>query len=199
MHSHSLVKVAHMLHKVHPTIVYGERWLGKSLRKSPSLDFACEGWFGDLVECSTHCVIFQAFGRWTSVSTLVMDTFIVRERLTGRNPRLSSVNAILFIINRRVRNGWSSFSSLVTRFSLEWSIYGCKALVSSLWERWLAFHDWLLLMRVVWIRTSQSLLHFRLTKWSSRWDPMDFAWCGLDPTIVAHQTHYNTRISHRRG
>ena len=38
VHSHSLVKVAHMLHRIHSSIVHGESWLSKTLKKLSSFD-----------------------------------------------------------------------------------------------------------------------------------------------------------------
>ena len=42
VHSHSLVEVAYMLHRVCLTIVHGEHGLGEPPRKSPSLNSACK-------------------------------------------------------------------------------------------------------------------------------------------------------------
>ena len=39
---HSLVEVAYMLYRVCSTIVHGECWLSKPLRKSSSFNSACE-------------------------------------------------------------------------------------------------------------------------------------------------------------
>ena len=72
MDSHSLIEVAHMLHKVHLTIVDGERWLMELLRKYWPFNLAHEGQLGNLVQCFAHSVISQAFARWALVSTFVM-------------------------------------------------------------------------------------------------------------------------------
>ena len=73
MDSHSLIEVAHMLHKVHSTIVDGERWLMELPRKYWPFNLAREGQLGNLVQCFAHSVISQASTRWALVSTFVMD------------------------------------------------------------------------------------------------------------------------------
>ena len=72
MDSHSLIEVAHMLHKVHSTIVDGERWLMELPKKYWPFNLACEGQLGNLVQCFAYNVISQAFARWALVSTFVM-------------------------------------------------------------------------------------------------------------------------------
>ena len=57
MDSHSLIKVAYMLHRVCSTIVDGESWLMEPSRKSCPFNLAREGQLGNLVQCFTHSVI----------------------------------------------------------------------------------------------------------------------------------------------
>ena len=81
MDNHSLIEVAHMLHRVRSTIVDGEHWLMELPRKYCPFNFVCEGQLGNLVQCFAYNVISQAFARWALVSTFVMVCFIVGERL----------------------------------------------------------------------------------------------------------------------
>ena len=76
MHSHSLVEVAYVLHRVYLTIIHGEHGLGEPSRKSPFLNSTRERRSENLVEHSTHRIISQAFGRWVPVSML-MAVFLI--------------------------------------------------------------------------------------------------------------------------
>ena len=119
MHSHPLIEVANMLHRVCSTIVHGECGLSEPPRKSPSLNPACERWPENLVECFTHGVVSQAYQGQIFVSAPMIIILIIWERLTRRSPWLVSIAAILFIIGREVRIGWSSFSLLMAQASLQ--------------------------------------------------------------------------------
>ena len=79
MDNHSLVKMAHMLHKIRSIIVDGERWLIESPRKSCPFNLAREGRFGNLVQRLAHSIIFQAFARRAFIPTFAMVLFIVGE------------------------------------------------------------------------------------------------------------------------
>ena len=72
MDSHSLIEVAHMLHRVHSTIVDGEHWLMELPKKYWPFSLAREGQLGNLVQCFAHSFISQASTRWAFVSTFVM-------------------------------------------------------------------------------------------------------------------------------
>ena len=52
--SHPLVELAHMFHRIHSTIVNGERGQMESPRKFRPLYLTCERWFWDLIQC-LHC------------------------------------------------------------------------------------------------------------------------------------------------
>ena len=119
MHCHPLVEVAYILHEVCSTIVHGERGLGESLRKSPSLNSMHERWSGDLVERSAHRVISQALGRWIPVSALMVVVFNIRERLIRRSFWSASITSILFIMGREVWIWGSSLSLFVAQLSLQ--------------------------------------------------------------------------------
>ena len=83
MDNHSLIKVAHMLHRVHLTIVGGERWLMKSPRKYCPFNFVCEGRLENLVHCFVHSIISQASVSWALVSTFMMVFYIIGKKLVG--------------------------------------------------------------------------------------------------------------------
>ena len=119
MHCHPLVEVAYMFHGVYSTIVHGERGLSEPPRKPPSLNSTHERWSGNLVECSAHHIISQAFGRWILVSALMVVVLNIRERLTGRSSWSVSITTILFIVRREVRIGGSSLSPFVAQLSLQ--------------------------------------------------------------------------------
>ena len=72
MDNHSLIEMAHMLHKVCSTIVDGECWLIKLPRKYWPFNLAREGRLENLVQRFTHSVISQAFVSRALVSTFVM-------------------------------------------------------------------------------------------------------------------------------
>ena len=107
--SHPLVKLAHMFHKIHSTIVNGERGLMESLRKFRPLYLMLERWFWDLIQRLAHGVISQAFTRRAIVSTFMMALFIVRESFAWWSSRPSSITVILFIVRGRIRTGGSLF------------------------------------------------------------------------------------------
>ena len=83
MHSHSLVEMTHVLHRICSTIIDGERWLIESLRKSCPFNLVCEGRLGNLVQRLAQSVISQAFVRQALIPTFVMVLFIAGERLAG--------------------------------------------------------------------------------------------------------------------
>ena len=80
MDGHSLVEMAHMLHRIHLTTVNGEHWLIESPRKSCPFNLVREGRLGNLVQCLAHSVIVQAFARRAFIPTFVMVLPIVGER-----------------------------------------------------------------------------------------------------------------------
>ena len=72
MDSHSLIEVAHMLHRVRSTIVDGECWLMEPLGKYYPFNLAREGRLGNLFQCFAYSVISQTF-----VSQALVFTFTV--------------------------------------------------------------------------------------------------------------------------
>ena len=82
MDSHSLIEMAHMLHRVRSTIVDGECWLMEPSRKCCPFNLTHEGRFGNLVHCFAYSVISQAFARRAFVFMLVTVLFFVGKRLT---------------------------------------------------------------------------------------------------------------------
>ena len=81
MDGHSLVEMAHVIHRVCSTIVNGERWLIQSPRKSCPFNLVREGQFENLVQHLAHSVISQVFARRVLIPTFVMAFLIVGERL----------------------------------------------------------------------------------------------------------------------
>ena len=81
MDDHSLVEMTHMLHRIRLTIVDGERWLIKPLRKFCPFNLMREGRLGNLVQCPAHSIISQAFVKRALIPTFVMVLLIVREKL----------------------------------------------------------------------------------------------------------------------
>ena len=77
MDNHSLIEVAHMLHRIRSTIVDGERWQMELSRKYYPFNLVHEGQLGNLVQCFAHSVISQASMGQALVSTFVMMFFIV--------------------------------------------------------------------------------------------------------------------------
>ena len=72
MDNHSLIEMAHMVYRVHSTIVDGECWLMELPRKYCPFNLAREGRFGNLVQCFAYSVISQA-----STSQALVSTFVV--------------------------------------------------------------------------------------------------------------------------
>ena len=81
MDGHSLVEMAHVIHRACSTIVNGERWLIESPRKSCPFNLIREGRFENLVQHLSHSVISQIFTRQVLIPTFVMALLIVGERL----------------------------------------------------------------------------------------------------------------------
>ena len=75
--SHSLVEVAHMLHRVRSTIVNGERWLIETLRKSCPFNLTRERQLRDLVQHLAHSIVFEAFVRWALIPTFTTVLLVV--------------------------------------------------------------------------------------------------------------------------
>ena len=80
MDGHSLVEVAHMLHRIHSTVLDGECWLVEPPREYCPLNVAREGRSGNLVQHPAHSVISQASAWWALVSTFMMVFFFVGKR-----------------------------------------------------------------------------------------------------------------------
>ena len=108
--SHSLVEMAHMLHRIRSTIVNGERWLMELPRKLCLFYLARERRLGNRDQRLAHSVISQALVRWAFIPTFVMVLLIVRERLAGWGSRPSSITSILSIVKGNVRVGGASLS-----------------------------------------------------------------------------------------
>ena len=141
--------MANMLYRARLTIVHSECGLSEPLRNSSFLNFACERWSGDLVECFTHSIISQASRRWISVFMLIMVVFIIRERLSRRSPWSMPITTILFTIRREVKSGGALFRRSWRKLLFKWSISVYMTLVFFSWERWLPPLEWLLVVRVV--------------------------------------------------
>ena len=71
------------------------------------------------LKCPAHRIISQAFGRWVSISMLMVIFLIIQKRLTGRSPWSLSITIILFIVRREVRDGGRSPSTLVAQLPLQ--------------------------------------------------------------------------------
>ena len=72
MNSHSLIEVAHMLHRVRSAIVDGEYWLMEQSREYCPFNLVREGRLGNLVQRLAHSIISQASRSWALVSTFTM-------------------------------------------------------------------------------------------------------------------------------
>ena len=81
MDGHSLVEMAHMIHRIRSTIIDGECWLIEPSRKSCPFNLVREGGLGNLVQRLAHGVISQTFARRALIPTFVMVLLIVGERL----------------------------------------------------------------------------------------------------------------------
>ena len=113
MYNHLLIKVTNMFNRVHFAVVQGESGLSEPPRKSSFLNPADEGWFGNLVECFTHSVIYQASRRRIVVSASMVVIFLIQERFIGGSSWPLPIVLILFIIGRVVRIGGSLPSALM--------------------------------------------------------------------------------------
>ena len=118
MYNHLLIKVTNMFNRVRSTVIQGESGLSEPLRKSSFLNPTGEGWFGNLVECFTHNVIYQASRRRIVVSMSMAIIFFIWERFVGGSSWPLPVVFVLLIIGRVVRIGRSSPSALVMQASL---------------------------------------------------------------------------------
>ena len=63
MYNRLLIKVANVFNRVRSAIIQGESGLSELPRKSPFLNLADEGSFGNSVKCFTHSIIYQASRR----------------------------------------------------------------------------------------------------------------------------------------
>ena len=161
MHGHSLVEAADMFHRVCLTIIHGECGLNEPPRKSPSLNSAREMWSGNLVECSTHSIISQAFERWIFVFAIMIVVLIIRERLTRRSPWSASKLPSFSPSEEKSELEGVCLHRSWHNFLFKWSISRYMFLASSLWERWLPPRNWLLLVWVVCTLPSRSFLCLR--------------------------------------
>ena len=168
MNGHSLVEIAHMLHRIRSTIVNDECWLIESLRKSCPFNLVHEGRLGNLVQRLTHSVISQALARQALIPTFVMVLPIVGERLARCGFWPSSITSILSIIRGNVRVGGVRFRRAWRYSFFKWSISLCMAMLFCAWETWFLTWEWLLLVCVVCTLPSWSLMRSRLMKSSYR-------------------------------
>ena len=81
MDGHPLIKLAHMLHWVGPTIVYSERWLMEPPRKRCPLYPTGKWRLGDVIQGLTHGIVGQALVRWALVATFTRSLFLVGKGL----------------------------------------------------------------------------------------------------------------------
>ena len=80
MDSHSLIKVAHMFHRVCLTVIDGECWLMEPPRKYCAFDLACEGQLGNLVQRFAHSVISEASASRALVFAFMMVFHFIGKR-----------------------------------------------------------------------------------------------------------------------
>ena len=100
MNGHPLVEVAYVLHRVHSTVVHGERWLSKPLKKFSTFNPTGKRRLGNLIQSPTNSVIAQTLVRRTLPSPPIMMIFITPKGLIGRSPRLEPIaNITIIIIN----------------------------------------------------------------------------------------------------
>ena len=114
VYNHLLIKVTNMFNRVRFAVIQGESGFNEPLRKSSLLNLVSEGWFGNLVECFAHSVIYQASRRRIVVSASMVVIFFIRERFVGGSSWPSPIVFVLLIIRRVVRIGRSPLSALVT-------------------------------------------------------------------------------------
>ena len=98
MDSHSLVKLAHMLHRVYLAVVNGKRRLIETSRQFSPLYPVREGWFGDLIQCLVHGIITQTLTRWALMSSLRARLLFVGKGFTWGGSWPPLVTDILFLV-----------------------------------------------------------------------------------------------------
>ena len=172
---HSLIEMAHMLHRVCSPIVNGECWLMETPRRSYLFNPTCEWRLGNLVQIFAHRIITQSFVNGTFATVFTMMFFFIWEGFARESPWSASITAILLIVGGALDRVGVHFRCAWRNFFLSWLISLCMTLLCCFWETWLPTWEWLLLVCVMHVLSSWSLLHSRLTKGFSRWDAVDFA------------------------
>ena len=108
--SHSLIEMAHMLHRVYSPIVDGECWLMEMPSRSYPFNPTREWRLGNLVQSFTHRIISQSSMNGAFASAFTMMLFFIWEWFTRGSPWSTSITAILLIIRGGIRQGGSLFS-----------------------------------------------------------------------------------------
>ena len=114
VNNQSLIEVANMLHWAHPTILYGECWLGELPRKSFYLYPMSKRWPGNLVQSPTYNIVSQAFMRRALPFPPTVALLVTRKRLTRRSPWARLVVVITIITQRMIRTRRSLSALLMT-------------------------------------------------------------------------------------
>ena len=180
MNGYFLIKMADMLHRIHPTIIKRESRLIKSLRKACTLYPPCKRRFCNLVQRFVHGFVSKALVRWTLILTPMATIFLVawESSLGGVLDRCLYVTSS--ISSKEDSDPSDDRLRCVQRnFLLSSSISRCMSLSFFAWETWLFPHDWLLLVCVVCRLPSWSPLCWGFTTELLHWEPPDSAWCGL--------------------
>ena len=108
--SHSLIEMAHMLHRVCSPIVDGECWLMEASRRSYPFNPTREWWLGNLVQSFAHCIISQSSVNGAFASVFTMMFFFIWKGFARGSPWSTSITIILLTVSGGIRRGGSSFS-----------------------------------------------------------------------------------------
>ena len=120
MNGYFLIKMADMLHRIHPTIIKRESRLIKSSSKACTLYPPCKRRFCNLVQRFVHGLVSKTLVRWTIILTPMATIFLVAwESFTGWSSGSLPICDIFYIFKRRLRPKRWSPSPCATQLLLQ--------------------------------------------------------------------------------
>ena len=157
MNCHLLIEVAHMLHRIRPSIVDGESWLWKRWGSLALLILLTNGdfeiWWSALLiasfpmlwwvdPCPHLSLPFSSLSWREDVEKDLLDgdldLWLYERSLLSLDPSLDGGDRILLS------------HSLRRSFLRKWSISSCNFYISWSYEKWLPILQWLLSIRSIW-------------------------------------------------
>ena len=119
MDSHLLFELAHVLYRIHATIIHSECWLMETLGKFCLFYSLGEGWFRNLAQSFLHNISSYSPARRTPVFPFMKMLLLTGKRLTRWSSWSLSVGCIFFVIKRNIKTRKGLFPLCSTKLLLQ--------------------------------------------------------------------------------